>query len=108
MHTDIPPQMLLESMRKIECNYGRVWNLPRLMPRTLDLDLLIYGDLVCHTAELDIPRADIVRYPFVLRPLVDIAGEFKHPESGELIYDIWQTFVRNDQDIWKVDISIDD
>ncbi len=108
IHTDSSPQMLLESMHEIENNHGRVRNLPTLLSRTLDLDLLIYGDLVCHTDELDIPRADIVDYSFILGPLADIAAEFAHPESGELISDIWQAFEKDDQEIWELDFSVDE
>jgi len=108
IHTDSSLQMLLESMHEIENNHGRVRNLPTLFSRTLDLDLLIYGDLVCHTDDLDIPRADIVNYSFILGPLADIAGEFKHPESGELISDIWRAFEKDDQEIWEIDFSVDE
>ena len=108
IHTNSSPQMLLETMHEIENSHGRVRNLPTLLSRTLDLDLLIYGDFVCHRDDLDIPRADIVKYSFTLGPLADIAGEFRHPESGELISNIWQAFEKDDQEIWEVDFSVDD
>ena len=63
-----------------------------LSARTMDLDLLLYADLVVDVAGLSLPRSDISRYAFVLCPLAEIAGEQKHPVSGERYTDMWAAF----------------
>jgi 2-amino-4-hydroxy-6-hydroxymethyldihydropteridine diphosphokinase len=57
-------------------------------PRTLDLDLLIYGQMVDATRRL--PRADVLGYAFVLGPLAELAPDLRHPVSGARIGEIWR------------------
>lgn len=106
METDIPPESLTGILRDIEDGQGRLRDGPKYSSRTLDLDLLIYGDLVRHDETLNVPRRDIMSCSFVLRPLADIAGEFRHPESGARIIDIWRAFDRPDQELWKVEFEL--
>jgi 2-amino-4-hydroxy-6-hydroxymethyldihydropteridine diphosphokinase len=61
-------------------------------PRTLDLDLLLYGDLVTSDGAVRLPRAGITRYPFVLKPLADLAGDQPHPVLGRSFGELWQAF----------------
>jgi 2-amino-4-hydroxy-6-hydroxymethyldihydropteridine diphosphokinase len=55
--------------------------------RTLDLDLLLYGQAV--DAGERLPRDDVLRYPFVLRPLKDLAPSLRHPVTGQAMADAW-------------------
>ena len=105
MDTELSAHILNSKLRGIEEQHGRVRNLPRFTSRTLDLDLLIYGDLVIHDQELVVPRDDILTYAFVLKPLAEIAGEFRHPETGMLIRDTWNSFEQGEQDLWPVEIN---
>jgi 2-amino-4-hydroxy-6-hydroxymethyldihydropteridine diphosphokinase len=57
-------------------------------PRTLDLDLLIYGPMVDATRRL--PRADVLGYAFVLGPLAELAPDLRHPVSGARIGEVWR------------------
>jgi 2-amino-4-hydroxy-6-hydroxymethyldihydropteridine diphosphokinase len=59
--------------------------------RTLDLDLLLYGARV--DAARRLPRTDILRYPFVLAPLAEIAPGFAHPLTGQRMADAWRAGV---------------
>lgn len=56
--------------------------------RTLDLDLLLFGQRV--DAARRLPRVDVLRYPFVLAPLAELAPELRHPVSGDVIGDVWR------------------
>jgi 2-amino-4-hydroxy-6-hydroxymethyldihydropteridine diphosphokinase len=73
----------------IETAHGRERNGERYAPRTLDIDILLYGSLVRHDRDFDIPRADIAR-PYVLAPLAELAPELEHPETGERMANLWR------------------
>lgn len=66
----------------IEASAGRSRNAARFAPRTLDIDLLLYGDSVIERDGIRVPRREITQYAFMLKPLVDIAGPRKHPQDG--------------------------
>ena len=108
LDTELPPDALTAALRDIEDAHGRLRDRPKYSSRTLDLDLLIYGDLVRHDDAVNVPRRDITRCAFVLRPLADIAGEVSHPETGEKIIDLWRAFDRPDQPLWPADFDIGD
>lgn len=67
---------------RIETGAGRVRSGPRFAPRTLDLDLLLYGDMVMEQGGIRVPRREITKYAFMLRPLADLAGNERHPRDG--------------------------
>lgn len=86
--TELAPEMLQMSLREIEGHHGRRRRgQPRFSSRTLDLDLLLYDDRI--DRRLKLPHPDILRYAFVLRPLVEIAGERHHPERGTRLAELW-------------------
>ena len=78
------PQELLKVLLKIEDQFGRVRQ-QRWGPRTLDLDLLLFEDLILETPELQIPHPRMTQRAFVLVPLVEIAPDWIEPVSGEMI-----------------------
>lgn len=95
--TDRPVHAVLERLRGIEAERGRKRSDLRFGPRTLDIDLLLYGDLVLSDDKVRVPREEITRFAFVLGPLAEIAGEVPHPETGERISDLWSRFEADDQ-----------
>jgi len=107
LETAVSPAELNALLRAIEDRHGRSRDVPRFSARTLDLDLLLYDDLICHDGKLDLPRQDIMTCAFVLGPLAEIAGDVIHPETGERIRDIWASFDRAGQAIWPVDFNLD-
>jgi 2-amino-4-hydroxy-6-hydroxymethyldihydropteridine diphosphokinase len=78
-------------LEQIEASCGRIRGGPRYAPRTLDIDLLLYGDLVRETAPV-LPRKDLLRYAFVLKPMVDIAPDHRHPVTGRSFAAHWAEF----------------
>lgn len=94
------------ALYEIEAGFGRSRDSARLSPRTLDLDLLLYGDRVIETGDLQLPRRDILDYAFVLKPLADVAGDQLHPVSGRSYGDLWSSFDRPGQKLWR--IALDD
>lgn len=83
--TELPPEELLERLHDIEREAGRIREPERKTPRTLDLDLLLYGERVIHTPELRIPHPRLPERAFVLVPLAEIAPEWPHPETGRTV-----------------------
>jgi 2-amino-4-hydroxy-6-hydroxymethyldihydropteridine diphosphokinase len=80
--TALPPANLLQVLHQIEAEYGRVRNLPN-DSRTLDLDLLAYGDAVVDEAQgLVLPHPRLAERAFVLLPLAEVAPGWRHPVTG--------------------------
>jgi 2-amino-4-hydroxy-6-hydroxymethyldihydropteridine diphosphokinase len=77
LETELSPASLLEALLGIEREFGRDRSMPgpRNGPRSLDLDILLYGSFVLHEADLDIPHPRLVERAFVLVPLNEIAPE---------------------------------
>jgi 2-amino-4-hydroxy-6-hydroxymethyldihydropteridine diphosphokinase len=106
-NTELDPAGVARILRGIESRLGREHTADRFAPRTLDLDLLLYDDVVLSDGDVDIPREDIKRYAFVLRPLADIAGDQRHPATGERFADLWSQFDRGGQALWRVEVEFE-
>jgi 2-amino-4-hydroxy-6-hydroxymethyldihydropteridine diphosphokinase len=100
------PEELNSKLQQIENEQGRDRTGPRFSSRTVDLDLLLYDNLVIHNDHLNLPRQDIESYEFVLFPLADIAAEFVHPEKGVKIGEIRVDFKSSNSDIWQVQMDL--
>lgn len=100
--TDEEPRNVQRVLRRIEAQNARV-RTKRLSARTLDLDLLLYDDLVVDKEGLRLPRNDIIRYAFVLGPLAEIAGDERHPVTGERYADMWAAFDDSGQELTHVE-----
>ena len=79
-------------LKRIETEHGRVRSKEKFSSRTLDLDLLLYGQQVIATDTLNIPHNDILNYAFVLEPLAEIAPERHHPVKDVCYQKLWQEF----------------
>ena len=100
-----PLERIKESLSPIEFHFGRRRQENRFSARTLDLDLLLYGDIVRHDDQVNLPHPDIRRYAFVLRPLADIAPDLRNPETRLTYAEMWKQFDKDRQEIWPVKIE---
>lgn len=92
-------------LRQIELDHGRTRESRKFSARTLDLDLILYGDQIISDGRLQIPRDEIERYRFVLEPLAEIAPDEKHPISGKTYRELWQQFDKSGTEPIKIDPS---
>lgn len=90
--TDNELPVLLDRLREIEDQAGRDRTQPRFSPRTLDIDILLYDDLVIADELIQIPRDEITRYAFVLKPLSELCPECVHPVVHKSYRQLWLDF----------------
>ncbi len=88
--TDLSITDCVKALRQIEFDHGRPEQAVKFSSRSLDVDLLLYGDFVGKVEGYKIPRTDIDKFDFVLRPLQDIAGDELHPVGGKSFSELWQ------------------
>ncbi|HEY2397201.1 MAG TPA: 2-amino-4-hydroxy-6-hydroxymethyldihydropteridine diphosphokinase [Rudaea sp.] len=90
LDTDVDAETLNAWLHGLEDEQGRRRDVPRFSSRTLDIDIVLYGDLVLKGKDhLDIPRPELDQ-AFVLKPLADIAPRALHPLLGKTIFDLWR------------------
>ena len=86
------PQIVMKKLREIEKSHGRDRHEKKFSPRTLDLDLLLFGDMDLRDRGFDVPREEISRYAFVLGPLAELAPEEIHPTIHKSFADMWSEY----------------
>lgn len=86
-------------LRRVEDAEGRERGGSSFSSRTLDLDLLLHGDAVLKLPELTIPRDEILKYAFVLKPMVDLAPTLEHPTERRTMAQLWSAFDSAEQPI---------
>lgn len=106
--TELDVRSVAQTLRAIEDKHGRVRSGPRFSSRTLDLDLLLYDELVSRDEGLDVPRAEITKNAFVLRPLAEIAPQALHPTVRLTFAELWQRFDKQHQALWPVPFDFSD
>lgn len=95
VETERDPHDVLHLLLRIEREFGRVRSEPN-SPRTLDLDLVLYGDRIINTAELTVPHPRMHERAFVLVPLAEIAPGATHPTLGKPIRELAAAVPRDD------------
>lgn len=101
---DEPIEAVQAGLREIEAAGGRDGG-ARDGSRTLDLDMLLFGDQVFDNGDIRVPRADILDYAFVLRPLADIRPDARHPIRGVCYRDLWAGFDRPGQPLTVISLA---
>jgi 2-amino-4-hydroxy-6-hydroxymethyldihydropteridine diphosphokinase len=103
--TDEPLASLLERLKALERISGRESGAQKWASRTLDLDLLLYGNLAGCFCGIVLPRPDLVERSYVLGPLAELAPDRKHPTRGETFGALWQRFDRSSHPLVEVSLG---
>jgi 2-amino-4-hydroxy-6-hydroxymethyldihydropteridine diphosphokinase len=90
--SELEVKAVAKQLRQIELDNGRTRDSRKFAARTLDLDLILYGDLIVNDGRLQIPRDEIEHYAFVLEPLAEIAPDLKHPINHISYAELWNKF----------------
>lgn len=93
-------------LRDIEKEHGRVRGEKKFSSRTLDIDILTYGDKTGDIEGVSLPRDEILRYAFVLAPLAELAPDTLHPVVRRSYRELLAEADFNDQKLWPVDVSL--
>ncbi len=99
VETDMSPLELRQYLRDLEDRYGRKRDVPKFSDRSMDIDILLYDDLVLYSPLLEIPRAEIVKFAHVLKPLTDLDPDLVHPGERRTLSDIWDSSGLSDKSL---------
>jgi 2-amino-4-hydroxy-6-hydroxymethyldihydropteridine diphosphokinase len=105
VETTMPPLELRDYLRDLEDRHGRKRDVPKFSDRSLDIDILIYDDLVVYSPKLEIPRFEILKFAHVLKPLADLDPSLVHPVERRTLAEIWETAGLDDSGLALLDWS---
>lgn len=101
LHTAQPLEIFWQAIRDIERQHGRQRDDIKYRDRTLDIDLLTFGDH-CQSSGPTLPRNDIYKFAFTLWPLAELCPTQAVPGDGRTFAQLWQTFDQH-QPLWPID-----
>lgn len=90
--TDDPVVRVREHLQQIESACGRPPGAPKWAPRAMDLDILLYGQTISDTPGLILPRPDLIRRPYMLKPMAELAPDVMHPTLRRTMRELWAAF----------------
>ena len=104
--SDSTPSEICETIELIHNLAGRDRNGRKWESRPLDIDLLLYNDLVIDERPVRVPRKDVLEYSFVLRPMAELAPDLAHPVTGRTMLEHWQNFDATSHPLDTVDLIL--
>ncbi len=105
LDTDWTPQDLDRWLHALEDREGRRRDVERYSSRTLDIDIVLFGDLIVHgPSHLQIPR-DELKHAFVLAPLAEIAPDARHPQDRKSMAELWREHAQSGAALERVSLD---
>ena len=103
VQTSLSVGELLAALRAIEDDHGRDRSQPKFASRTLDIDILTYDRRVGEFDGVLLPRDEVLKNAFVLRPLADSWPTMTHPENNRSFAELWQAYDQSSQKLWRAE-----
>ena len=94
--TGLSVRAVLERLHEAEAACGRERAAAKWAPRSMDLDILLYGTVICDEPGLTLPRPDLLRRPYMLGPLAELAPDLVHPTARVPVRDLWSEMQRRE------------
>jgi 2-amino-4-hydroxy-6-hydroxymethyldihydropteridine diphosphokinase len=102
--TDEDVQAVRSRLHEIETLCGRPRAAPKWAPRAMDLDILLFGDQVRNDPGLILPRPDLVRRAYMLKPTADLAPDLRHPTLKKTLRELWDEFASKGHELVEVEV----
>jgi len=101
-------EVLIKELKTMEDQLGRVRGGPKFSARTIDMDIILFGDLCGEYAGVRIPRDEITKNAYVLLPLMELAPDLKDPASGKSMKELWDCCCLDmqKQKLWKAEFQV--
>ena len=101
-------EVLIRELKKLEDELGRVRGGAKFSSRTIDMDIILFGDLCGEYAGVRIPRDEITKNAYVLLPLMELAPDLKDPASGKSMKELWDCCCLDmqKQKLWKAEFQV--
>jgi 2-amino-4-hydroxy-6-hydroxymethyldihydropteridine diphosphokinase len=96
---------VLSRLHAIEIACGRPREAPRWAPRSMDLDILLFGDLIRDEPRLKLPRPDLLKRAFMLGPLAALEPDLVHPTEKVTVGELWRRFDRSAHTLVEIEAS---
>jgi 2-amino-4-hydroxy-6-hydroxymethyldihydropteridine diphosphokinase len=101
-------EVLIKELKTMEDQLGRVRGGPKFSARTIDIDIILFGNLCGEYAGVRIPRDEITKNAYVLLPLMELAPDLKDPASGKSMKELWDCCCLDmqKQKLWKAEFQV--
>ncbi|MBB1362569.1 MULTISPECIES: 2-amino-4-hydroxy-6-hydroxymethyldihydropteridine diphosphokinase [unclassified Shewanella] len=99
--TDLSIAQVVATFKQIEQDNGRIRGEKKFSPRSLDIDLLLYDDVICDIP-VELPRGEILFNAFVLWPLAELVPNLSHPVTLQSYQTLWQNYDKQCQQLWPI------
>lgn len=99
------PLEICDEIEAIHNVAGRERSSHKWESRPLDIDLLLYNDLIRDVRPVRVPRSDILRYSFVLRPMAELAPDLVHPMTGRTMREHWMNFDASSHPLEEISVD---
>lgn len=104
--TQLSIALLLQALREIEIQCGRAAPDPKWGPRAMDLDLLLYDDVVASGPGYTLPRRDLRQRVYMLGPLAELAPDWRYPPAGPTIGQLWALFPQSEHTLTATELDL--
>ena len=102
---DRPVESVIQTLQDIEAGCGRDQSAPKFGSRSIDLDIILYGDLIRHDESVRLPRPELLKYNFMLKPLVDLVPHLVHPELNKTLAECGIEYLSSTLDYREIEIE---